>query len=75
MSLGLVNNSLHRGCHPRFPNNLYFLQGWGCQSHCPNPQPGGPGYLFRSDLSPLTRPAWEVVLVTYVTAGMALRFI
>jgi hypothetical protein len=28
-----------------------------------------------SDLSLLTRPAWDALLVTYVTASMALRFI
>jgi hypothetical protein len=51
-----------------------FLTGMRSAS-CPNPQPGGPGYLFWCGLSPLTRPAWEALVVTYITAGMALRFI
>jgi hypothetical protein len=42
---------------------------------CPNPQPGGLEYLFYYGLLPLTHPAWEALLATYVTADMALRFI
>jgi hypothetical protein len=41
-----------------------FLTGMRMSASCPNPQSGGPVYLFWSGLSPLTRPAWETLLVT-----------
>jgi hypothetical protein len=79
MSLGLLDNSL-----PTSDISEAVIQGFvtiyvfyrdEVVSLMPQPQRGEPGYLFWSDLSPLTCPAWEDLLVTHVTAGMALRFI
>jgi hypothetical protein len=39
-----------------------FLTGMRLLTSCLNPQPGGPGYLFWSGLSPLTHPAQEALL-------------
>jgi hypothetical protein len=39
-----------------------FLRG-GVVNPMPNPQPGGPGYPFLSESSPLTCPAWEALPV------------
>jgi hypothetical protein len=41
----------------------------------PNPQPGGPGYLFLSGSSALARQAWEVLPVAYATAGVTLGIV
>jgi hypothetical protein len=41
-------------------------------SPTPNPQPGGPGYLFLLGSSPLTCLAWEALPVAFTTASIAL---
>jgi hypothetical protein len=53
---------------------ILFLRG-GVVSLTPNPQPGGPGYPFLSETSPLTCLAWEALPVAYATASIALGFI
>jgi hypothetical protein len=40
---------------------IQVLHG-GFFSPTPNPKPGGPGYLFLSESSPLTCPAWKLFL-------------
>jgi hypothetical protein len=42
---------------------------------CPNTQHRRLGYIFWFDLSPLTLPALEALLATYVTVCMAVRLI
>ena len=56
-----------------FENKLFLR--CGVVSPKPNPQPGGPGYPFLSESSPLTCLAWEALPVAYATASIALGFI